>query len=186
MLIGVDLDEVVFDFVTSFLIYHNSRNGTSLSRDEISKYRVIGELCGNTKKEVDETFKEFYNTELFKNVQPMEGSNEGIRLLSKNHQLHAITSRPGYLHDKTKESLNKHFPNSFLGLHFSMKKIKKKSEICKDLGINLLIEDSLEYAKECASEGVKVLLLDSPWNQSEKLPEGITRVYSWKDIVNKV
>jgi len=44
-----------------------------------------------------------------------------------------------------------------------------------------MIEDSPEQAKDCASNGIDVLLLDRPWNQIA-LPENITRVRSWKEI----
>ena len=51
--------------------------------------------------------------------------------------------------------------------------------------VELIIEDSLETAEECASSGLRVLLFDCPWNQNSNLPEGIMRVKSWKEIVEK-
>ena len=54
------------------------------------------------------------------------------------------------------------------------------------LGISLFIEDHLDFAYDCASLDIKILLMNMPWNQTKKLPENIIRVYSWKEIVNKI
>jgi len=73
--------------------------------------------------------------------------------------------------------------------HYSKKELnetKKKSNICIELGVELLIEDSLDYAFECSSEKIKVLLLDKPWNKADKLPAGVTRVHSWREIIEKI
>jgi len=71
----------------------------------------------------------------------------------------------------------------FSKLHFSQKKIKKKSEICKELRIDFLVEDSLEYARECAKNGTKVFLFNAPWNQTDNLPDNIIRINSWNKII---
>ena len=52
--------------------------------------------------------------------------------------------------------------------------------------INLIIEDNLSYAIECIAPHRKILLFDRPWNQADKLPNGIIRVHSWKEIANKL
>ena len=54
--------------------------------------------------------------------------------------------------------------------------------------ISVMIDDSLKHARDCASQGVYVLLADFgyPWNQTAKLPENIKRVHSWKEIVDEV
>ncbi len=35
-------------------------------------------------------------------------------------------------------------------------------------------------------KGIKVLLLDRPWNRAKKLPEEVTRVYSWEEILDRI
>ncbi|MEI7558108.1 MAG: hypothetical protein WCJ45_04755 [bacterium] len=51
--------------------------------------------------------------------------------------------------------------------HFSAQE-KNKSELCKEHGINIMIEDNADYAKELADTGIKVYLLDKPWNKRYK------------------
>ena len=50
-----------------------------------------------------------------------------------------------------------------------------------DNNINLIIEDSLIHAIECAKNGIKVILLNKGWNQGE-LHTNITRINSWKEV----
>jgi uncharacterized HAD superfamily protein len=92
----------------------------------------------------------------------------------------------------TKEIVNKHFPKVFKGIHFTNafpkdgSKTISKLEACDKERIDVLIDDNLKFALECAKEHRKVLLFDSPWNQAKELPKEIHRVYDWEEIVEKI
>lgn len=58
-----------------------------------------------------------------------------------------------------------------------------KSEVCKEIGASVLIDDALKHAEEVASHGIPVLLPDKPWNR-DYTPPGVVRVQSWNDIVS--
>ena len=60
--------------------------------------------------------------------------------------------------------------------------MRLKSDVCKELGVEVMIEDSLSQAKEIAPCVRKIFLLDCPWNQGD-LPMNVARVYSWDEIV---
>jgi uncharacterized HAD superfamily protein len=64
-------------------------------------------------------------------------------------------------------------------------KKRLKSAMCKELGIQVMIDDHMSVAKDCAEAGIRVLLFDQPWNQGE-LPMGAERVHSWDEIVKKL
>ena len=57
---------------------------------------------------------------------------------------------------------------------------------CWQGGADILIEDQYILARHCADAGIKVLLLDSPWNREVALPENIARVRNWGEIVRRV
>ena len=59
-----------------------------------------------------------------------------------------------------------------------------KGEVCKKLNIELMIDDHLKYANQCAEIGINVYLLNCPWNKGD-FP-GIKRVYSWQDLIQLV
>jgi hypothetical protein len=37
---------------------------------------------------------------------------------------------------------------------------KKKSQVCKEIGAEILIDDALEHARDCGEKGIKVFLFD--------------------------
>ena len=189
MLVACDLDEVLADLIPPLIHYHNTMYGTNLSKDKVHRYN-LWEVWGGTKEEAINKVHDFYLTEDFKNILPVPDSQKAISVLSKKNELIIITSRPTHLYDNTISWVEKHFPNLFSEVYLTNQWSKSnpgksKSEVCTDLGVNLLIEDSFDHAKECAQSGVKILLMDRPWNQEQNLPQGITRVKSWEEVVQQ-
>jgi uncharacterized HAD superfamily protein len=86
--------------------------------------------------------------------------------------------------------IDKHFPDTFTSVHFTShvsKTLKKnKSIVCKELGVEIMIEDNLDFALELAHNGIASLLVEKPWNKqrTEEHPL-ITRVKDWKEIEQK-
>jgi hypothetical protein len=76
---------------------------------------------------------------------------------------------------------------------------KPKSAILREINAELLVEDSLEHALECAQVGVPVLLFDREgsygWNHiniegkgpqeadAMILPRNVTRIKTWKQVI---
>lgn len=190
MIIGIDLDEVIADSLNSFLEFHNDTYGTSLTRKQFYCYEVW-KILGEAPEETIQKFYDFYKTHYFDNVKPVAGSVEGIEKLSKNHKLMVITARPKNISKKTEKWLDKYFTDKFSAIHFTNSyslqgEEIKKSELCQKLEVDVLIEDSPYNAKECISNKTKIILLDRPWNETEKVKTGISRVYSWKEIADKI
>jgi len=101
-----------------------------------------------------------------------------------------ITSRPNFIRDKTCAWVEKYFPGTFEDIvltdqYSASRNRVLKSEICSERGIELIIEDSLDHAVDCARAGIKSLLIDCPWNNySPDIPIEIRKVNSWEEIVN--
>lgn len=192
MIIGVDLDEVLAALMPQLIEYHNYLYKTSYVFDDFKSF-YLWKTWGGTRKETDKKIWNFYDSELFDDTLPIEGAREGIEVLAKRHKLAIITSRPQEIKGKTQKWLRKYFPDKFSAVHFAYNfshgkgKSKKKLAICKDLGVEVLIEDCLENVMdiENVSSKTKVILLDRPWNRS-RLPKNVTRVFSWKEIINKL
>ena len=73
------------------------------------------------------------------------------------------------------------------GNHYSLDGISiTKKRICNNLGIDILIEDSIEYALECMNDKRSVFLLDCLWNQRSDLPQSIKRYMNWDEIAEAV
>lgn len=191
MLIALDLDEVLADFSTALIKFHNDTYSTSLTRDKIFTYS-FWKVWGGTRGEAIQKVRKFYFTKYFKDMKPVPGSVYGVGEIIERHELVIITSRPNDFIEETSRWIEKYFPSRFNDIYFAYnqwireKGNESKLEICLNLGVDVLIEDSLEYAKECAKEGIEVLLLDCPWNQTKKLPKRIKRVYNWREISDTI
>ena len=65
---------------------------------------------------------------------------------------------------------------------------KPKSQLCREVGADLLVDDNPAYALECAQNGIEVLLFDwdhgYPWSKTAEGPVHplITRVSSWEVV----
>jgi len=191
MIIGVDIDEVLADMTTYFFKFHNEKYGTNVKREDVFSYH-LWEVVGGTREEITKKFYEFYASKHFLEMTTIPGSQKHLKLLSDKYEVHLITARPNDIQKETFLWIKKFFPFKDFEIHFTNHwgsgegKARTKGEICKELGIEIMIEDSLAYSKEMAEKGIKVLLMDCPWNQSDDLPENVIRVHSWEEAVEVI
>ncbi len=184
MIIGIDIDQVLASTIEVFVEYHNEKYKTSLKMSDLTNY-FFNEMTGDTLDGLFLKFDQFYASEYPDKILPLKGAVKSINdLITKNeHRLCVITSRPLSVEILTRKWLEKNFGNNLQNLYFAvLGTSRSKAEICKELGVKILIEDSLEFSEECRQYGTKVLLMDAPWNQ-KILIDGITRVYSWVEVM---
>ncbi|KAF9976287.1 hypothetical protein BGZ73_008833 [Actinomortierella ambigua] len=197
--IAVDLDEVLARTSLAIAEFHNDTYGTNLTMDDFISYDY-SKIWGGTREESILKWRAFFDSPYFLKVEPVEGSLETLKLLkSRRFSLVIVTARQQFVAELTKKFVDRHYPGIFESIYFANHYLteqerltfisKPKSAICRDVGAELLIDDSLENAIEVAQEGISVLLFDLHgeyrWNKlapGEELPEKITRVKSWKDI----
>jgi len=190
MIIGVDLDDVLADFVPVFLTFHNKKHNKSVEKKDVFDYS-LQKIFNYTRNEVLESLEEFYKSVDFTKIIPVEFSVDGVETLRRKHELYVITSRLDIVKKESERWIDFYFPDIFSDIVFSgdyLGNYKRKAEICKDLGVDVMIEDSLRYSMTCAQNCKNVLLFDQPWNQcnDEELPGNVSRIYSWIEILDKV
>lgn len=185
MNIGIDMDEVLAEFLDSVIEFHNYEFKTNYTKQDFFSYNYW-EVWGGTYEEMLNKMELFYRSDYYKNIRPVNGSKEAlIKLKSNGHKLFVITSRQIKFERETVSWLNKYFPEVFtsilFGNHFSTSgKPIPKSLLCKKVGVDLMIDDSLEYIKDCSDSGIISILFDKPWNRSHSM-DGVKRIYSWQD-----
>ena len=180
MLVGIDIDDVKVDFYRAFIKYYNEQHGTSISYEELTDFQ-IHHVLKTDRETVKKALDTFYQSKEFREIEPFPDAKKTIPIIAKQHRLVVISSRPEHIHDHTRAWLEYHFPGCFMDVHFSTKTGKRKANICQDLGVDVFIEDNIDYAKEVADNGIRVLLFDRPWNQTS-LPANITRVQNWTEV----
>ena len=190
MLIAVDIDEVLAETVSAFVKKYNKIYQSNLKRSGFYTFdwwKVLGISFEEFKKRYEKMIEDGF----FEDLKPKSGALEGVKTLEDKYALIAVTARPRSLAATTEEWLEKYFPHSFLGVEYTRKEplspeIESKFSICHRRNASILIEDDLEYAEDCAENGVRVLLFDAPWNQHLKETARLVRVYSWPEIVREL
>lgn len=189
-IIGVDFDDVLMAFNESFCLWHNTNYGTSYAKKDFSTYEFDRVLKCSLKEAVVRC-RQFINSQEHSSALPVEGSIKGMKLIGEKN-VHIITARASMVSSPTIKWLEKHFPEMAKRVHFvgidkesSHYEINKK-ERCRELGIEIFVDDSLVHATEVSEDGIPVLLFDNPWNQTNVLPSNIERVFLWDEIVKKI
>lgn len=191
MKIGVDLDDTLGYTRPELIKFHNDTYGTNLTMKDIVSYD-LWKVWGGTRDEAVQKIEDFHKTEYFKRIKPVEDARAVLEKLKKNNELYVITGRRNNVKKETEEWIGKNFPNIFSKIYLSNQfssdeATTTKKNVCNELGIDIFIEDDLANALECAeSEARKVYLFDYPWNQCDKLPKNMKRVYSWKEILEDI
>jgi len=186
VIIAVDVDDVLADFFDQLIIFHNDKYHTSFKKEDFTSYDVWN-TWGETKEKSIQKVIQFCKSEYFERISPIEDSLHAIKLLEKNHKLIIVTSRFDIVADKTVAWLKKYYHDSFKEIHFSQyDKDVKKSELCKKLGAQVIIDDAERNILDCAQAGMTVLVYDCPWNQHIRTSDKIIRVYNWNDILKEI
>ena len=188
MKIGIDIVDVVVEFVIPFLKTYEKDSGKKYKIDDIFTYDLWKPLSISKEKAIA-IADQFYDSESFENSIPIEGTKEFIENVSKNYDVSFITARPLKLKESTKIFIKKYFPEKQFKIFHTgdfFDQGKTKLDVCKDENISIMIEDNYKYAKYYAEKGIKVFLFDKPWNQNQEGHENIIRVKNWKEVLENL
>lgn len=183
--IGIDLDAVLVDIITPLLTYINRRHNKCVIQTELTGYE-FNVYFGVDNDTITNDVRDFYKSDCFNTLSPISGAVDGVTKLKKHNQLYIVTARPKYLENKTTDWVTKHFGDAFKEIYFTGQALgnKKvtKGEICKDVGIDVLIDDHLDHCIDCVKYGVRAIVLDYSWNRTP-IKYDIVRAKNWNDIV---
>ena len=195
MRIAVDVDEVLGRFVHSLNAFCLERYG---SLYHVNDYHVydFAKVWNCSQDESNKRVHEFFTSRHFREgIEVIPGSYESLLRLQQEFELVVVTSRQHVIEQHTVEWLEEHFPGIFdavhFGNHFALEGTsRKKSEICREIGAHVLVDDNPWYAMECACAGIQVLLYDwneaYPWSKTDgghgPVHENITRVRDWHEV----
>jgi uncharacterized HAD superfamily protein len=187
--IGIDLDDVIIDFVPNFLKFYNQKYRKNINFEDVKSYNFWEVGIGKNRDEVIKIVGEFFDSEEFNLISLVDGAKKAINKLSLNYQLYTVTSRSTNHKEKTEKYIQKHFSKISIKIIYSgdfyKEQGKTKSGLCDELDLNYIIEDNLKYALECSEKLIGVFLFDKPWNQGN-INGNITRVKSWEEILELV
>lgn len=184
MIIGIDCDEVLAETLDQILEtpFFKEKN---IHRTDIHSYdlRENKQLPITVEEGID-LFFWFFESKEFRNTKPVIGAKEKLQeWKNQGHTLVVITGRPLAFKEKTIEWINQYFPNIFDDYLFAGAYTDQeisKSELCKQRGIEVVVEDNLMFVKDLSQHHIPCFLIDKPRNKSYTSQEypGVIKVLS--------
>lgn len=187
--LAIDNDDVLINLIDSLLQFNNENYGVNNNRTELKQFE-LEPLWNVTIEEALRRVDEFWQSDYFANLEPVDGAFDAVQKLKEKYDLYVLTARPEEVQMETKLAIDKHFPDLFTNVHFAPafgNGKKQKVEVCKELGIEILIDDGIHNLELCAPEGIKCYLFTTPWNEhhteEELKAKNIVRIKNWKDAI---
>lgn len=189
MKIAIDIDEVLVEQLGSVVEFYRKESGIFVSKDDFLTYNWK-DVWGCSLEEAISVYRRFIESDFYDNMELVSGSVEGVREISGDNDLIVITSRDVNYKDRTLSWLKENFGDSFDEVHYSSdfheeNKGLSKGGLCCKLGVDVMVEDNLDYSLDCAKSGIEVVLLNRPWNHGEG-HANIYRCFSWDEAVGKI
>jgi len=185
-LIAVDIDDVLVDHYEAVLEFHNSRYGTN---HKLADYVTDhwSKVWGLDEKETERRAREFAALGVAGRAIK-KGAADGVRALHRDYDLAIVTVRRKVNVEPTLAWAEAEFPGVFKEIRFvpiwEEAGAPSKAEVCKEIGADYLIDDSLKHCELAAAAGIHAVLFGNfPWNQADKLPAGVTRCKNWPAVV---
>lgn len=173
--ICVDIDGTL-TFSGYFMPYLNEYFGVDVTFEEIRDYD-FRDIYGVT----EEDLHHFFTTEgknLFFDVELLECAKETMLELNEKHNVWIITARREETHNQTQKWLEL---NSLGNIKLITLGTPHKLEKALELNCDIFIEDHPEASVDIAKSGIKLYLMDAPYNKATE-HENIIRVESWREI----
>jgi 5'(3')-deoxyribonucleotidase len=184
MKIGIDCDDVLLNYAQALVDYRNRTSSHHIKLSALNEYDLQRYLRFSTPEAYAKFLESFERSKEFKDMPVMKGSSEYISLLfEKEYELEVITSRrPPHIR-KTISRLHNEFPGYFSRINFTHLNSDPtpKVRICKDRGIQIIIDDNPTIIQRCTNAGVIGIIFDRPWNRGQKYNH-LPRTNTWFNI----
>ncbi len=187
MKIGLDFDDVITEFTDSLMKFYHKKYGKKVIKDQIKQWNW-GLYWGISREEATRRVDEFHETHKVEDILPLDKAIDSINELMERHDVLIITGKPVRFKHRVEEWLQHYLGKKLEVIHageWHKGQAATKAEICKELGVKVLLEDSGETALDCANSGIKVLLFDKPWNKQFK-HKNIQRVKNWEEAIKDI
>lgn len=190
-IIAVDIDDVLAQGTESLRLEVNQRLGVDLTPDH---YSVPGEYWGYyesiweknglsgriTMEELNPRMVEDQS-----HISPFKQAREVLQELALKFQLVVVTARKAEWETATLYWLDLHFPRTFTDIYFAGRRTEKqtKGDLCKELGVEWLIDDNVTHAQSALECGIKVILFgEYGWHKETDIHDDIVRCKDWAAV----
>lgn len=190
LIIAIDCDDVLVNTSSRIIDRYNQKYGTNVTL-ECDAYNEESDWQADSHetaiRRVDTILRD---EQLLRDSVPLPGAVDAIRRLAEHHELHVVTGRQPYMEKETIQLLTRWFEGCFQSLEMtnygaasdSVTLRRSKGEVCKALGVDMLIDDHTFHLANVLSVGVKELIMfgDYPWNRRQPVPPEVVRCVNWE------
>lgn len=187
MKIGIDIDNVLSNFNEVLLNDYLEHDKTLNNNGIIHKDEYIRKMFDWDLSYEQEYYKN--NIERLASLfEPIKGSSKYINKLKKDgNEIYIISGRDnGEYSDPYNMTINwlkeHNIPYDKLILTNAYKH-QEKADICKEFGIDILIDDSINVCTKCSENNIECILFETPYNLKENR---FNRLGSWEEIYNYI
>lgn len=188
--IAVDIDDVLFPFVSGIAEYHNDLKGTNLSPKDFTSYN-FAEVWGGSESEANDIVDGFVRAENLY-LQPVEGAKEALIRLNHDYNVVLVTARNQAFEAATVAWLRRHLPELFqhvvfAGNQYDGRPHRAKGVICNELNAQLLIDDhprNIASAVECGVDGV--LFGTHAWSVLDSSLDSVKACVDWPAVIEYI
>lgn len=183
MIIGVDVDSILANFMKTFLRYANEKHGSNITCDDIVNWDWNPEDF-NLWAEIEEISKDI---DLMSNVEVIPNS-QLLNYFWFRHYIKIVTSRLPDAHRVTRYWLDRYFDyDAIVWTHGS----KKTAE---EIQVDILIDDSTKNIMEFMdSGGWRGIMLEWAWNKNDRdniqkyIDNGSVTIHKdWNGIIRRL
>lgn len=187
MRIGIDIDNVLSNFNDVLLNEYKKHDSAINGKGIVHQDLYIRDMFNWDKEYEEKFYKE--NIEYFASLfEPIEECSKYIKLLKEEgNTIYIISGRDNGEYSNpykmTIDWLKKYdiiYDKLFLVDAYNS---HSKTEVCLKYNIDVMIDDSKRMCKDIQDNGIRTLLMDTPYNRDTNEFE---RVNSWKEIYNKL
>lgn len=185
MIIGIDLDGVVFNTESYFRTYGELFDIKIGGKGMINPTELKVRKRYGWSEEARQQFLEEVVTEVEKTAPLMPYAKEVLAALKQaGHKLVVITSR-GYLYNEEIEITKQRLQEEGLEFDKVIYKAYDKLDLCKEEKLDLLLEDFSDNVEVAANAGIKCLYFRDA-SLKEVKHENVTEVHNWAEVLRYV
>ena len=186
MKIGIDVDDVITEYVAGLVDYYNHLHFDRVNINSVREWdlkKTLGKA--STPDQMNALMTGFIYHSHFDSLPETPGAVKTIKqLMSEGHTPYFITSRSSKAIDSTYKWLdNKGLPIE--RVYFN----KDKAWLTQRLGIDIHIDDGVHNLEQIAANNYHktyTVLFDRPWNRSTPVRYSHDRVKDWNQVYTVV
>lgn len=196
LVIAIDCDDVLVDSSGRIVDAYNKKYKTSIDLDAMYNPNPAAWQASSIEEAIQRFDVLLAEDGILNELLPSEQAVEAVRRLAEDHELHLVTGRQDYLEPFTHQLVHEYFPNLFKSIEHtnyiasedSKSVRRKKSEVCKLINADILVDDHIAHLDDVLTNGLKEVILfgDYPWNREVALPSGAVRCTDWDMTLREI